>query len=72
MQGVFSIERFMSSLFTKWYQCFFPVAAVVAASAMVFVGVGVYPFQRNCTHCTQRHRQCTMLTLFQARASYIK
>ena len=30
----------------------------MAASATVSAGVGVYPFQRNCFHCTQSHRQC--------------
>jgi hypothetical protein len=43
-------------------ECFFPAAAAVAASLAVSVtvstGVGVYPFQRNCFHCTQSHRQC--------------
>jgi hypothetical protein len=43
-------------------ECFFPaaaaVAASVAASVTVSTGVGVYPFQRNCFHCTQSHRQC--------------
>jgi len=39
-------------------ECFFPAAAAVAASATVSAGVGVYPIQRNCFHCTQSHRQC--------------
>jgi len=39
-------------------ECFFPVAAAVAASATVSAGVGVFPIQCNCFHCTQSHQQC--------------
>ena len=39
-------------------ECFFPAAAAVAASVTVSAGVGVFPIQRNCFHCTQSHRQC--------------
>jgi hypothetical protein len=43
-------------------ECFFPAAGVVvasvAASVTVSTGVGVYPFQCNCFHCIQSHRQC--------------
>jgi hypothetical protein len=54
-------------------ECFFPAEAVlaasVAASVMVSTGVGVYPFQRICFHCTQGHQQCQSDNCCQSKCS---